>query len=148
MTKRVVLLGVIAAALAAAPADVAARHVEPAPGTPAGLAAKLKLKQLEAQRFAHLFTLKCRASVTTNPSGPVVTNPVCTKSGARIVGALQKLEKRIQAQLGTASSGSTKAKRLTRLDAQLQKLLTRLQGVLAVVPSVGVGVGAGSGGNA
>ena len=146
MTTRLVLLGVIAVALAAAPAGRATRHAPPAPGTPAGLAAKLKLKTLEAHRFAHLFTLKCRVAITTTPSGPVVTNPVCTKTGARIVGALQKLDRQIQARLDKASSGSTKAKRLTRLDAQVQKLLAGLQGVLAVVPTAGVG--AGRGGNA
>jgi hypothetical protein len=139
--KRIALLSLVAIALVAVPSGLAAPRAKPAPGTPAGLAAKLKLKKLEAQRFTHLFTLRCRASIATNPSGPVVANPICTKVGARIVGALQTLDKAIRTKLGSAQSGSREEQLLQRLDTQLQKVLTRLRGALAVTTAATAGSG-------
>ena len=137
MIKRIALVSFLAVALAVVPAALAARQADPAPSkpVPAGLAAKLKLQKLKAQTFTRTFVVKCKPAATTTPSGPIVTNPVCTKTGEKIVGALQKLDAQIQAKLGTLQSGDKEATRLQKLEAQLQKVLAHLQAVVGATTS-------------
>ena len=131
MTKRIALLSLVALVLAAAPAALATRHDTPKPGTPAALAAKVKAKTAVAKKFAHLYVVKCHTSVTSNPSGPVVTLPVCTKRGAAIVAALQKLDQAIQKRLANAPSGTRAATLLQKLDTRLQTVLSHVQATIA-----------------
>jgi hypothetical protein len=136
MTKKIALLSLVAVALVAVPAGLAARHETPKPGTPAALAAKLKLKTLAAQKFTRLYTLTCRTKVTTEPADPKVTRPICLMTGRAIVGDLQKLDRAIQAKLAKAKSGTEAAKLLRALHLRVGKVIAGVQTAVALAPGI------------